>query len=82
MNILHLYKDYFPVLGGIENHLKVLAENLATPEHRVSMKTSTPNQKNKIGRSKFTKSERLGYNIELKRFGENTHQVIITILKR
>jgi glycosyltransferase involved in cell wall biosynthesis len=24
--ILHVYKDYFPVLGGIENHVRVLAE--------------------------------------------------------
>ena len=21
MNVLHLYKDFFPVLGGIENHI-------------------------------------------------------------
>jgi glycosyltransferase involved in cell wall biosynthesis len=26
MRILHIYKDYFPVLGGIENHIRVLAE--------------------------------------------------------
>ncbi len=26
MNILHVYKDYYPVLGGIENHIRVLAE--------------------------------------------------------
>ena len=26
MRILHLYKDYSPVLGGIENHVRVLAE--------------------------------------------------------
>ena len=24
--ILHLYKDYYPVLGGIENHVRALAE--------------------------------------------------------
>ncbi|MBN1935677.1 MAG: glycosyltransferase, partial [Anaerolineae bacterium] len=28
MNILHLYKDYFPVLGGIENHIRLLAQGL------------------------------------------------------
>lgn len=28
MKVLHVYKDYFPVLGGIENHLKLLAEGL------------------------------------------------------
>ena len=26
MNVLHIYKDYYPVLGGIENHIKMLAE--------------------------------------------------------
>jgi glycosyltransferase involved in cell wall biosynthesis len=26
MRILHIYKDYYPVLGGMENHIKALAE--------------------------------------------------------
>ncbi len=26
--ILHVYKDYYPVLGGMENHIKMLAEAL------------------------------------------------------
>src|SRR6188508_2385136 len=26
MKVLHVYKDYSPVLGGIENHLRLLAE--------------------------------------------------------
>jgi rhamnosyl/mannosyltransferase len=30
MRVLHLYKDYFPILGGIENHIKLLAEGLRT----------------------------------------------------
>ena len=29
MKVLHVYKDYYPVLGGIENHIKLLAEGLA-----------------------------------------------------
>lgn len=29
MKVLHIYKDYYPVLGGIENHLRLLAEGLA-----------------------------------------------------
>ncbi len=28
MRVLYLYKDYFPILGGIENHVKLLAEGL------------------------------------------------------
>lgn len=28
MKVLHVYKDYYPVLGGIENHIKMLAERL------------------------------------------------------
>jgi rhamnosyl/mannosyltransferase len=26
MKVLHVYKDYYPVLGGIENHIRMLAE--------------------------------------------------------
>ncbi|MGC8781547.1 MAG: glycosyltransferase [Anaerolineae bacterium] len=37
MNILHIYKDYFPVLGGIENHIRVLAEAQAAAGHRVTV---------------------------------------------
>lgn len=37
MKILHIYKDYFPVLGGIENHIKQLAEAQAARGHQVSV---------------------------------------------
>ena len=37
MNILHIYKDYFPVVGGIENHVKMLAEAQAARGHAVSV---------------------------------------------
>lgn len=29
MKVLHLYKDYYPVVGGIENHIRILAEGVA-----------------------------------------------------
>lgn len=29
MRILHVYKNYYPVLGGIENHIKLVCEELA-----------------------------------------------------
>jgi rhamnosyl/mannosyltransferase len=37
MNILHIYKDYTPVLGGIENHVRVLAEAGAARGHAVTV---------------------------------------------
>jgi len=37
MYILHLYKDYFPVLGGIENYVRLLAEGQAAQGHRVEV---------------------------------------------
>jgi glycosyltransferase involved in cell wall biosynthesis len=42
MRILHIYKDYFPVLGGIENHIKVLAEAQAARGHEVSVLVAHP----------------------------------------
>lgn len=37
MRILHVYKDYYPVLGGIENHIRVLAEAQAAAGHEVEV---------------------------------------------
>ena len=37
MHILQLYKDYYPVLGGIENHLRDLSEGLVSRGHRVTV---------------------------------------------
>lgn len=42
MNILHIYKDYFPVLGGIENHIKSLAEAQAGRGHNVTVLVTNP----------------------------------------
>ena len=28
MRILYTYKDYYPILGGIENHIKQVAEGM------------------------------------------------------
>lgn len=42
MKILHLYKDYFPVVGGIENHIKWLAEAQAARGHEVSVLVTSP----------------------------------------
>jgi rhamnosyl/mannosyltransferase len=37
MRILHIYKDYFPVRGGIENHVRLLAEAQAARAHEVTV---------------------------------------------
>lgn len=42
MNILHIYKDYYPVLGGIENHIKQLAEAQAAAGHEVTVLVTNP----------------------------------------
>lgn len=45
MHILQIYKDYFPTLGGIENHLKDLSEGLVARGHQVTvLVTSTTTQ--------------------------------------
>jgi glycosyltransferase involved in cell wall biosynthesis len=48
MKILHLYKDYYPVLGGIENHIKVLAEAHAAEGHRVTVLACDPGPRTRV----------------------------------
>jgi glycosyltransferase involved in cell wall biosynthesis len=42
MRILHLYKDYHPILGGIENHVRTLAELEAGAGHDVTVLVTNP----------------------------------------
>lgn len=42
MRILHVYKDYHPILGGIENHIKTLAEAQAAAGHDVTVLVTNP----------------------------------------
>ena len=42
MHIVYLYKDYWPVMGGIESHLRTLAEGVAAAGHRVSVVVCQP----------------------------------------
>ncbi|MBI2304526.1 MAG: glycosyltransferase [Chloroflexi bacterium] len=46
MKVLLVYKDYFPVLGGIENHLRLLATGLAThKEMKVEVLVTDPGRR-------------------------------------
>jgi rhamnosyl/mannosyltransferase len=40
--ILHIYKDYYPVLGGMENHIRVLSEALVTRGFDVTVLVTHP----------------------------------------
>ncbi len=51
MKILHIYKDYFPVIGGIENHVRLLAESQAAAGHEVTVLVTN--------RARVTTTERL-----------------------
>jgi glycosyltransferase involved in cell wall biosynthesis len=42
MHILHIYKDYPPILGGIENHVRLLAEAQASRGHQVTVLVTNP----------------------------------------
>jgi glycosyltransferase involved in cell wall biosynthesis len=48
MHILHIYKDYFPVLGGIENYIKLLAEAQAASGHRVTALVCDPGPRTRV----------------------------------
>jgi len=45
MNILHIYKDYPPIVGGIENHLQLLAEGQARRGDTVTALVTHPDAK-------------------------------------
>lgn len=42
LSIVHVYKDYWPVVGGIENHIKDLAEAEAALGHEVTVLVTNP----------------------------------------
>lgn len=48
MHILQIYKDYYPVLGGIENHIRDLSESLATLGHQITVLTTSLDQQTRI----------------------------------
>lgn len=42
MRVLHIYKDYYPVVGGIENHVRLLAEAQVRRGHEVTVLVTDP----------------------------------------
>jgi glycosyltransferase involved in cell wall biosynthesis len=42
MKVLHVYKDYEPIVGGIENHIKTLAEAQVKAGHDVTVLVTNP----------------------------------------
>jgi glycosyltransferase involved in cell wall biosynthesis len=42
LRILHVYKDYYPIVGGIENHIKMVAERQAADGHHVTVLVTNP----------------------------------------
>lgn len=42
MRILHVYKDYHPIMGGIENTVQMLAEDHAAAGHHVTVLVTNP----------------------------------------
>jgi rhamnosyl/mannosyltransferase len=45
VRIVHIYKDYFPILGGIENHIRQLAEAQVARGHDVAVLVTSLNSK-------------------------------------
>ena len=61
MRILYFYKDYYPVLGGIENHIRVLAEGLharGVQTHVLVTNTSNRTVEETLGGVPVTKTAR------------------------
>lgn len=50
MHILHIYKDYPPVLGGIEGHVRDLAEGLIARGHQVTVLVTSTTRRTFIER--------------------------------
>ncbi len=48
MRIVHVYKDYYPVLGGIENHVRSLAEGQAERGHDVTVVVTSPTGRTEV----------------------------------
>ena len=49
MRVLHLYKDYYPVVGGMENHIRMLAEGAVRHGIDVTVLVTSLSRSTEIG---------------------------------
>jgi glycosyltransferase involved in cell wall biosynthesis len=49
LRVLHIYKDYYPVVGGMENHIRVLARGAVARGAQVTVLVTSPGHKTEIG---------------------------------
>ncbi len=60
MRILHVYKDYYPVLGGIENYVRALAEAQTAAGHEVTVSVCAPGVRGDVMERKGVRIVRSG----------------------
>lgn len=65
MRILHLYKAYPPVIGGIENTVALLAEAQAAAGHQVMVVVSSPDRRTRVESLRGVTVVRVGRLLEL-----------------
>jgi glycosyltransferase involved in cell wall biosynthesis len=49
MKVLHIYKDYYPVVGGMENHIRMLARGTAERNLDVTVLVTSPTRRTEVG---------------------------------
>ncbi len=48
MRVLHVYKDYYPVVGGMENHIRLLARGAARRGLEITVLVTSPTGKTEV----------------------------------
>ena len=60
MRILHIYKDYHPVVGGMENHIRMLAEGAVERGLEVTVLVTSPTRRTETREMKGVKVIKAG----------------------
>ncbi len=60
MKILHIYKDYHPVVGGMENHIRMLAEGAVERGLEVTVLVTSPTRRTETREMKGVKVIKAG----------------------